>query len=304
MLQHLLVGKDTRQKRASIGQAIIQGTRPRTVLAPLQIGLAVQMHHHFRSRFLIDNLFALGFSSSFSEVQRFEENAATTAAPDVLGNTNLPGSMLLFAADNVDHNIISLDGKGTFHGMGMIACITPANKVVHKVLRRKLSELNITKQTAVDIVEYRFANDARNIKFKKLPKFSKSCHKINILWERSLCFKSPAPCWQGMMHLINRRSKHTGKSSIFFLPKIDLYPGDKTCILSTLICKLANKQSITPVVTFDQPLFWKASEVQYEVSDRFSIQDVVLLLGSFHTFMNLLGAIGTLMDSSGLTDTS
>ena len=60
MLQHLLVGKDTHQKQASIGQAIIQGTRPRTVLAPLQIGLAVQMHHHFRSRFLIDNLFALG----------------------------------------------------------------------------------------------------------------------------------------------------------------------------------------------------------------------------------------------------
>lgn len=130
MLQHLLVGKDTRQKQASIGQAIIQGTRPRTVLAPLQIGLAVQMHHHFRSRFLIDNLFALGFCSSFSEVQRFEENAAATAAPDVPGNANMPGSMLLFAVDNVDHNIISLDGKGTFHGMGMVACITPANKVV------------------------------------------------------------------------------------------------------------------------------------------------------------------------------
>ena len=110
MLQHLLVGKDTHQKQASIGQAIIQGTRPRTVLAPLQIGLAGQMHHHFRSRFLIDNLFALGFCSSFSEVQRFEENAAATTALDVLGNANMPGSMLLFAADNVDHNIISLDG--------------------------------------------------------------------------------------------------------------------------------------------------------------------------------------------------
>ena len=130
MLQHLLVGKDTRQKQASIGKAIIQGTRPRITLAPLQIGLAVQMHHHFRSRFLIDNLFALGFCSSFSEVQRFEENAAATAAPDVLGNANMPGSMLLFATDNVDHNIIlSLDDKGTFHGMGMVACITPANKV-------------------------------------------------------------------------------------------------------------------------------------------------------------------------------
>ena len=32
------------------------------------------------------------------------------------------------AADNVDHNIISLDGKGTFHGMGMIAALTPRKK--------------------------------------------------------------------------------------------------------------------------------------------------------------------------------
>ena len=304
MLQHLLVGKDTRQKQASIGQAIIQGTRPRTVLALLQIGLAVQMHHHFRSRFLIDNLFALGFCSSFSDVQRFEENAAATAAPDVLGNANMPGSMLLFAADNVDHNIISLDGKGTFHGMGMVACITPANKVVHKILRRKLSELNITKQTAVEIIEYRFANHARSISFKKLPQFSKSCHRVDILWEISLRFKQPAPGWQGMMHILNKQCEHPGKSSVVFLPMIDLYPGDKTCIVSTLeyICKLGYKQNITPVVTFDQPLFWKASEVQQEVSDENPIQDVVLLLGGFHTFMNLLGAIGTLMDGSGLKD--
>ena len=100
------------------------------------------------------------------------------------------------------------------------------------------------------------------------------------------------------------RRKYTGKSSIFFLAIIDWYPGNKTCILSTLqiISKLANKQNITPVVTFDQSLFWKASQVQYEVSDRHSIQDVVLLLGIFHTFMNLLGATGTLVDGSGLTD--
>ena len=50
--------------------------------------------------------------------------------------------------------------------MGMVACITPANRVVHKILRRKLSELNITKQTAVEIIEYRFANHARSISFK------------------------------------------------------------------------------------------------------------------------------------------
>ena len=32
------------------------------------------------------------------------------------------------------------------------------------------------------------------------------------------------------------------------------------------------------------------------------IRDVILLLGTFHTFMNVLGAIGTLMDGTGLKE--
>jgi hypothetical protein len=106
------------------------------------------------------------------------------------------------------------------------------------------------------------------------------------------------------MHLLHKQFDHPGQSSIAFLPMIDMYPGDQTCIFSTLeyICKLASKYNAPPVVTFDQPLFWKASEIMQEVPDNSPIRDVVLLLGSFHTFMNLLGAIGTLMDGSGLID--
>ena len=107
-----------------------------------------------------------------------------------------------------------------------------------------------------------------------------------------------------MMHALTSERSHPGQSSVLFLPMIDMYPGDKTCILSTLefICKLASKHNISPVVTFDQPLFWKASQIVNEVEDNDRIKDVVLLLGSFHTLMNLLGAIGTLMDGSGLKD--
>ena len=83
---------------------------------------------------------------------------------------------------------------------------------------------------------------------------------------------------------------------------IDMSSSDKTCIFSTLeyVCNLVAKQNVPPIITFDQPLFWKASEIVNEVPDNGPIRDVVLLLGSFHTFMNLLGAKGTLMDGSGL----
>ena len=55
-------------KKAAIGQAIVKATRPRSILAPLQIGLAIQLHHSFSSRFLVDSLHKLGFCSSYQEV--------------------------------------------------------------------------------------------------------------------------------------------------------------------------------------------------------------------------------------------
>ena len=106
-----------------------------------------------------------------------------------------------------------------------------------------------------------------------------------------------------MMHLLHKECEYPGESSVQFLPMIDMNPGDKTCILSTLdyLCNLSLKHNMQTVITFDQPLFWKASEIANAVADDSPIRKVVLLLG-FHTFMNVLGAIGTLMDGSGLKE--
>ena len=51
---------------------------------PLQLGLAVQIHHLYRSKFLVDTLHAMGFCSSYAEVLRFEKNAADCVKPDIL----------------------------------------------------------------------------------------------------------------------------------------------------------------------------------------------------------------------------
>jgi len=85
---------------------------------------------------------------------------------------------------------------------------------------------------------------------------------------------------------------------------IDMYPGDPTCILSTLtsICSLAEKNNISPIITFDQPLVWKASEIIHNAPKGRSLKVIVLMLGSFHTLMNVLGAIGTLMQGTGLAN--
>ncbi len=54
-----------------------------------------------------------------------------------------------------------------------------------------------------------------------------------------------------------------------------------------------------PIITFDQPLYWKAAELIIN-SPNNNLKEIVLMLCCFHTFMNLLGAIGTLMKGTGL----
>ena len=73
----MIIGNDSPLKVAAIGQSIMQAIRPRLIVSPLQLGLGVQMHHAFGSKMLIDILNKLGFSSSYSEVERFERNAAS-----------------------------------------------------------------------------------------------------------------------------------------------------------------------------------------------------------------------------------
>jgi len=53
---------------------------------------------------------------------------------------------------------------------------------------------------------------------------------------------------------------YPGQSTIMFLPMIDLEPSDMTYIYSTLvfISEQAKCYSVTPIITFDQPLWWKA----------------------------------------------
>ena len=88
-------------KCASIGQALMQATRPRVLIAPLQIGLAVQLHH-FVSRFLIDSLHAQGFCSSYREATQYERNVAVHHGTEI---PNISDEFVQYIADNVDHNV-------------------------------------------------------------------------------------------------------------------------------------------------------------------------------------------------------
>ena len=108
---------DAQMKTASIEQANVQATRPRLVLSPLQLGLGMQPHHHFRSKFLVDTLHSHGFCCRYAEVTTFERIAEANEGTDIPHFRE--GTFLQYVVENVDHNFRTLDGHNTFHGLGM-----------------------------------------------------------------------------------------------------------------------------------------------------------------------------------------
>ena len=123
---------------------------------------------------------------------------------------------------------------------------------------------------------------------------------VDLLWKSSQLLKVPRPQWSGFMQLVHKR-QNPGTSSIIFLPMIDMDPNDRHFIYSTLkfISSHAQRHQSYPVVTFDQPLWWRAHTMVESVPE---LQPAVIRLGGFHTQMSFLGSIGHLMEGSGLQE--
>ncbi len=223
-LKILLSKEKTPIKSASIGQAIIQALRPTAVLAPLQVGLAIQLHHLTRSKFLVDELHNLGFCASYKEVQRYYINAANTS--DFLDDCEDDDGVfqLLFAQDNVDHNITTLDGKGSFHGLGITAASTPAKTTTNQAVYRKTVKENPPSSTPkIPSLQYEYGKRHLEKKFKELPELPAVEVKVDLLWEFSCKFNQPMPLWQGIMATAHSKEQFPGVSNISFLRMIDLY---------------------------------------------------------------------------------
>lgn len=207
-LQTLFVGKDTRRKVAAVGHAIIQALRPRTVIAPLQVELAVQIHHLYRSKFIVVTLHEMGFCCSYTQVIRFEKNATDCVEPDVLGgDVDLLEMSVVFAADNVERNVITIDGKGPWNGCHCLCHPWKTDEPSHSAK----TDLRTENKPKISILEYMFARLAcHEVVFEDLPRFLDCDKSIDILWEVSLGFKEATPNWQGIMHILHQGSQHPG----------------------------------------------------------------------------------------------
>ena len=81
---------------------------------------------------------------------------------------------------------------------------------------------------------------------------------------------------------------------------IDLSPSSPTCVRSTLeyLYDIAKPHKVTPVITFDQQLYWIALMIMEDQPLASRLRRIVLLIEGFHTEMSFLEAIGTIMDAA------
>ena len=54
------------------------------------------------------------------------------------------------------------------------------------------------------------------------------------------------------------------------------------------LCYIASKHHFVSVVTFDQPLYSKVTEILLDPPPCSLLETTVLVVGGFHTFVNLL----------------
>ena len=298
-------------KRLSLRQCITQVSRPRSIIAPIPFGMGVDLDKSFSSKWLIDHLSRFGYSITSDEVLRFKESAIESF--ETYQSENTMPVFTQWVADNVDHNIATLTGKGTFHGMGVISCSTSlVTNLTQKIKRLKERKRTSTfvEHRGIEIIPYYGSsyNGLLKIKLKPYMQLSSpytltSDLGYDLLWKSAWFFSSktqPRPNWSGFMQQVANKRRSPEKSAISFLPIIDLNPSDETCIYSTLcfiIDQVKKLQLQTSSVTFDQPLWLKAMGIKKEEN-----LDIIIRLGGFHVMMSFLGSIGTMMSGSGIEE--
>ena len=131
-----------------------------SVIPPLMFALGAEIDHAIGSKSLLTELSKLEYSISYDQVKQYDEVKQYKQSLMMMEST-LPTSVIAgftqFVADNVDHNVCSLDGRGTFHGMGIIACSLEKKITLDQRVKRPakvLKSSDVTKRVEIKLHWY------------------------------------------------------------------------------------------------------------------------------------------------------
>jgi len=241
----------------------------------------------------------------------------TSQKPGQTDGLPYPTAMTQWVRNNVDHNLQTTDGQGTFHGMGLIAVSVPLQgnfAIQEQPVKRLSSKLPVSALVAdrgIPILSYDRPGRCglQNVTMTEISELKRLVQvtlpllaHLDTLWHLKWFFKHISnlwPNWVGYM-----QTTCTGAQSVAsvmkMLPVIDMKPTDSSCIYSTLcfVVHQAKQLNIpTPAITFGQPLWLKTVEISKAAG-----LDIACRLRGFHVMKSFLRAIGTVMAGSGIEE--
>ena len=153
-------------KQASIGQAIVQAAKPHGSLMLLLFGFAVDLEQCSQQVHI--QLSRMGFSSTPAEVRH----------SSILSCRVFLMRFTQFVADNLDHNVRTLDGLNTFHGMGIVsATVVPPGTfgVSGKLVRRLDSPMKASDATKKHVCAH---SDIQQLVSRRFAQCEAQCNSV------------------------------------------------------------------------------------------------------------------------------
>ena len=128
-------------------------------------------------------------------------SAQTSGKSDLV--FTLEDTFMQYIGNNVDHDSCTLDGKDTFHGMEMLAGITPATGNFGRIPRRNVCNEEISQAGQVSIKQF-FSkhNGIQNLKYGELKDLTSTkdpTSEVELLYKISRNLRNPTPLWSGFM---------------------------------------------------------------------------------------------------------
>jgi hypothetical protein len=219
---------------------------------------APTVQHRYRTIDLADcgvtelhiQLARLGFSLSCDEIKRFKQSLLQNdqqveAANQVLASTPVAH----YVADNVDHNVRTLDGLNTFHGMGIIMASVQkhgefgkSQRVVCR-LKTPLKAADAIRYKCVPILSSNVVH-GKGLADVELPAIRTLRRQLQLpailnlttVWHAAGKISPdgrPRPNWAEYMQTACD-GEHSAVGTVEMLSTVDLNPSDNDCMYSTL----------------------------------------------------------------------
>ena len=128
---------------------------------------------------------------------------------------------------------------------------------------------------------------------------------VDVLWTCRTWLKvKENPSWNGYMEVFSAYDQYS-MSSISIIPFLRLNSSSPDATYSSLLfaiyeCQKNNQR--TYIVTFDQPLYAKATKMAASFGPHCELTSVVVGLGGFHMLISFMGTVGYIMSGTGLKE--